>query len=188
MSTEIAIYQDEATRWGPNAREAMIAAAAARKRRIEETARATQRALAREAQERQERHQAALVTLRVAKVAERARETPRKVSIVIEPHINTSHMRYLRAQRIVLAVAENYGVQARKIFLGDRNQYLALCRHVAIYEVERVTKWSKKKVGRFFHRDHSSVHHAMGKVIKLAAEDEAFRNRLALIEGVIAEI
>lgn len=80
---------------------------------------------------------------------------------------------------IILAAAEHYGVTVDQIKGNRRTKHLALARQVAMYLVRQTLGLSLKEIGLSFGgKDHTTVIHAVEKVERLRAQDEAFAAQL----------
>lgn len=65
---------------------------------------------------------------------------------------------------IVSLVALKHGVMQREILGRGRTRGVVAARHEAMALVYRHTQASMPAVGRYFDRDHSSIHHALTKL------------------------
>lgn len=79
------------------------------------------------------------------------------------------------ARRIIIAVANEYGLKEGDICSTRRMENLVIPRHIAMYLAKAITKRSFPEVGRRFGgRDHTTVLHACRKIEKMMAESESF--------------
>lgn len=98
------------------------------------------------------------------------------ISIIDPGNIPTAVM----VERIIAAVAEEYGVSTSDILSKKKTENITNARHAAIYLVKRMTGSTLKSIGETFKRDHSTVLSACNKVeinikTKKGAEDDINR-------------
>ena len=70
------------------------------------------------------------------------------------------------------AVCEAFGIDATDMASRTRDWRISRPRQVAMYLARELTPWSYPNLGRFFHRDHSTVIHAIQQVDKRIAESK----------------
>lgn len=62
---------------------------------------------------------------------------------------------------ILAEVCAQYGVSANEMFSLRRERRIVIARWEAMLRIRNETSASYPQIGRFFHRDHTSVMHAM---------------------------
>jgi len=87
--------------------------------------------------------------------------------------------------RIVEAVARHFAVPADTILVVTREHRAVRARQVAWWLARRLLKRSYPKLGRSFHRDHSSIVYGVQVVEALRAVDAGFAATLASLERAI---
>lgn len=89
------------------------------------------------------------------------------------------------SQRILRAVADEFGLNAREMTSGIREQRFVDARFVAVGILLEMTEMSLPAIGRRMGgRDHTTMIHARKKAEALFAE-EAFRNRVDQIKAAV---
>jgi chromosomal replication initiation ATPase DnaA len=71
------------------------------------------------------------------------------------------------AKKILGEVAARFGFTAADILSEMRTKELCFARHTAMLEVLEATRWTYSRLGRFFHRDHSTCMHGVSKMRRL---------------------
>lgn len=81
----------------------------------------------------------------------------------------------VRPKHIVQAVAAAAGISEQELLGEHRYGPLTLARHAAMWLIKkRLPECSFNQIGRLFHRDHTSVYHAVRRIGKLCeANDNA---------------
>jgi chromosomal replication initiator protein len=162
MSTELVIWQDEATRWGPYPREAMITAHKARERRLREADRQAVAAMETAVKERATERARRLEALRLERIAEQQAALARYVEETgVAPEAIQTSINVARG--IVRKVAIEFQTSPATIFGRQRDSATVRARHTAIARVAESVNWSLPRIGRFFKRDHTTILHALRK-------------------------
>ena len=95
----------------------------------------------------------------------RAREISRQMSEAqaLLAIINTDGVKWpvANAKHIVATVAAEHGVTVKDIMGDCRTKGIVEARHEAMREVKKETGWSTTRIGVFFHRDRTSIMHAL---------------------------
>lgn len=179
----LVIYQDEASKWGPNPLRAMYEAKKERDRKwareAAEAAKEAERLNWNSAVEQEARRQRALAlaaeekALQAAAKAERVRAAKERI-----PWDNFTLMRDLVAR-----VAKAYDVTPDAIY-GQRRSppELIMARHIAVYLVCVNTEWSLPRIARFFNRDHTTCLFARDKITSMITHDADLAHTVALLE------
>lgn len=87
----------------------------------------------------------------------------------LEPAFDHCPTPHAKATAVLRDVANRNGVPVEEILGSRRTSRVAKARHEAIWRVKNATNWSLPRVGRMFHRDHSSVLHAIRRMETLRA-------------------
>lgn len=88
-------------------------------------------------------------------------------------------------RRIQLAVAAEFHVPMRAMTTARRGSSVARPRQVAMYLSQRLTDYSLPQIGRRFHRDHTTVMHAVRAVEDRCAADPDFLERVTRLEVML---
>lgn len=80
-----------------------------------------------------------------------------------------------------------YGIAIEQIYSKRRDRDIVTCRHLSMYFIRRYTKMSLKSIGERFGRDHTTVIHAIGSVVKFMDIEEDYRKEVICIEEKINE-
>lgn len=84
--------------------------------------------------------------------------------------------------KIKAAVARDFGVSVLDIDSARRTAKIVLPRQVAMYLCQKFSRHSLEEIGRRFGgRDHSSVHHSVGKMESVLPADQALFARVNAI-------
>lgn len=78
----------------------------------------------------------------------------------------------VRIKDIQVAVAEYYRINPREMLTGRKAIYLARPRQVAMYLAKLLTKRSLTEIGLAFHKDHTTVIHALRRIEELIKHDD----------------
>ena len=70
------------------------------------------------------------------------------------------------AKRLVAAVAAEHGVTVNDIMGECRTKGIVEARWEAMRAVKKETGWSTTRIGAFFHRDHTTVMHALDHALR----------------------
>jgi chromosomal replication initiation ATPase DnaA len=84
----------------------------------------------------------------------------------------------LTTDKIIRVVAKHYGVCRDEIVTLRRCGRAPEARHVAMYLARRLTGQTFPQLGRIFHRDHSSVVHAIKKIGRNSETDQVLADLL----------
>ncbi len=79
-------------------------------------------------------------------------------------------------QESIDKVVEMYNVPIEILKSPTRKRDVVLPRHVAMCALYVLHRWSFKKVGNYFNRDHTTVIHAVQMIKDLSQTDEIIRN------------
>lgn len=91
-----------------------------------------------------------------------------------------------RMQTIRKIVCENYGIDATAMDSYCHAVKVTMPRQIAMYLCRKMTTNSLPQIGRrFANRDHTTVLHAVKKIAEMRAKDEAFNQKLAVLENTI---
>jgi len=90
-----------------------------------------------------------------------------------------------RCAAIIKLCAERFGFSASEILSGRRKRPLTRARQAAMWICHEATARSFPELGRAFHRDHTTILHAIRLVPQHMAADPAWRDK---VMGVLAEI
>lgn len=74
------------------------------------------------------------------------------------------------AQLIIYNVALKHGLTYADIMGRSRKADIVTARHEAMYELRQTGKYTLPQIGRFMHRDHTTILHACRKMKKTLAE------------------
>ena len=169
MSTELTIIQDEATRWGPDPRGAMIAAHKERRRRESEAARKA--AIEIKAQSHMERaYREGQAVLAVLEAKRKARENriiaAAEAAHAIEKEKEGGIMAARDKVRLIRnLVAAYFDIAVRGLVSHRRSpKELIVARHIAIYLAVTHTGMSMPKIGKLFFRDHTTILYARDEI------------------------
>ena len=181
MSQHLTIIQDEATRWGPDPRSAMIAAAKDRKRRLEQGAAYARQELQREYVERAAKaNKLQEIARRAALEARTEREavTPRKPFAVTE----------IYAVDIIRIICAEYNISSKNIFQKTKIPEICEVRNICIYEIRRLARWSYPKTAQFMHKDQSTIRHSFMTTVDALKSNPDFNKRIDKIEDMLSRI
>lgn len=88
--------------------------------------------------------------------------------------------------RIQRSVAEQFGIRVADMFSKRRPANIARARQVAMYFAKELTQKSFPEIGEAFGgRDHTTVMHAVKRVIELRQHDAEFNRQLHLVEQAL---
>jgi chromosomal replication initiator protein len=88
--------------------------------------------------------------------------------------------------RIIAAVADQFGVDEDRLLSHDRSRQVALPRQVAMYLIREGTDASLPKIGEVLGgRDHTTVMYGLDKIAGLLETDEALRRQVAAIRETL---
>lgn len=82
-------------------------------------------------------------------------------------------------------VADYYRIPVEEMTSVSRAQGVSRPRQVAMYLSAHLTRQSTKSIGRRFHRDHTTVIHAVRQVEKLRQDDVEFDADVRALEGML---
>lgn len=80
-------------------------------------------------------------------------------------------------------VAKMMGVSLPELYSARRHKTLVAARHAAIWLSARCTPYPLAVIGRHFHRDHTTIQHALDQINKRRAEDAALAARLDRLQA-----
>ncbi|MES2348972.1 MAG: helix-turn-helix domain-containing protein [Pseudomonadota bacterium] len=90
---------------------------------------------------------------------------------------------------LVLAiVSEHFGVSREVILSKDRHAQYVLPRHVAMYLLRTRYGYSFPRLGRYFHRDHTSVMYAVEQVANMTMDNQSDQEWLDEIRSTILRV
>lgn len=92
-----------------------------------------------------------------------------------------ANARRITIEEIQRRTAEHFGVRQRDMTSSRRSRSIARPRQVAIWLCKQLTPRSLPEIGARFHRDHTTVIHAIRKVDELRVEDPAFAEDVDLL-------
>jgi chromosomal replication initiation ATPase DnaA len=125
----------------------------------------------RQAKEAKEEARRSLVAYRERNRLERLTEAEEaireKQRLAREVLLQYQATRPSEAKKILGEVAARFGFTADDILSEMRTKQLCFARHTAMLEVLEATKWTYSRLGRFFHRDHSTCMHGVSKMRRL---------------------
>ena len=88
--------------------------------------------------------------------------------------------------RIIAAVAEQFGVDEDRLLSTDRTRQVALPRQVAMFLIREGTDASLPKIGEVLGgRDHTTVMYGLDKIASLLETDEGLRRQVAAIREAL---
>ncbi len=88
----------------------------------------------------------------------------------------------LSPDRIIAAVASQFGVDEDQLLSRDRSQQIALPRQVAMYLIREETDASLPQIGEVLGgRDHTTVMYGCGKIADLLETDESIRRQVMAV-------
>lgn len=82
--------------------------------------------------------------------------------------------RKISVEEIQRRVAERYGIRLADMLSHRRARVVARPRQIAMYLCKTLTQKSLPEIGRRFHRDHTTVMHAVKRVTELRSTDSVF--------------
>ncbi|MDY3331830.1 MAG: chromosomal replication initiator protein DnaA [Pelistega sp.] len=92
----------------------------------------------------------------------------------------------ITVENIQKTVADFYKIRVADIYSKSRKADIVRIRHVAMYLAKELTRKSLPELGQAFGgRDHSTIHHAVEKVIKLRATDRELNHDLHVLEQTL---
>ena len=111
------------------------------------------------------------------------------ISYYALPGLKTKHVFRMFARHtlefVEALVVDYYEVKAEVLYSKKRDRHFLTPRHVSMFLMRKYTAYSLKDIGKRFHRDHTSVMHAVKKVEDLMETDESMRRDVQLIENAI---
>ncbi len=97
------------------------------------------------------------------------------------------HERVTATARIVVVVAEFYGLDFEDVLGDTRTWRVSAARKASMWLCRAIYGWEFNSIGKLFQRDHSTVMTDIGSVTKEAEGDPAFQRRLVrLAQSVVA--
>jgi chromosomal replication initiator protein len=90
-------------------------------------------------------------------------------------------------EEIQKKVAEYYKIRIADLRSPRRSVGIVRPRQVAMYLSKQLTTRSLPEIGRMFHRDHTTVIHAVRRVEELAQSDTVLRNDVDLLRRVLED-
>lgn len=92
----------------------------------------------------------------------------------------------ITVENIQKTVADFYKIKVADIYSKSRRANVVRVRHVAMYLAKELTRKSLPELGQAFGgRDHSTVHHAVEKIIELRAKDRELNHELHVLEQTL---
>lgn len=82
---------------------------------------------------------------------------------------------------IIESVCSVYGISLGEIKGDNRRAYICEARHLSMYLIAKKYGLGPTQVSRYFNHSHSTVIHAMKKVIEYYETDKHFRARVASV-------
>ncbi len=102
--------------------------------------------------------------------------------------IQRAEARPVRIDDILKAVSQLYGVPKTELLSSRRAQSVVRPRQIGMYLAKKLTSRSLPEIGRRFGgRDHSTVLHAVRKIEKLLAQDEALQQEVNLLTRILKD-
>lgn len=96
------------------------------------------------------------------------------------------HKRLVDFERIVSCIKKHFPYSLDDLRSKNRNKELALARHLTMYFMKQLTDKSLRMIGDYMGgRDHSTVMHALEKVVEQLAKDELFGQKIKMMEQEI---
>lgn len=102
-------------------------------------------------------------------------EAPEKAVVDAGALIGALQLDAAKAAEIVDMVSNLTGVSVKAIKGEERPARIVDARQKAIWAVKTLTHWSGPRVGRFFDRDHTTIHHAIRRLEDRASRDADLR-------------
>ena len=97
-----------------------------------------------------------------------------------------AHDRRVTIEEIQKRVAEHWGLRVTDMTSSRRSRTVARPRQVAMYLSKQFTDRSLPEIGRMFgNRDHTTVMHAVSRVIELMEADPEFKEQVGLMQGLL---
>ncbi len=97
-----------------------------------------------------------------------------------------AHDRRVTIEEIQRKVAEQFNIRLTDMMSARRARAVARPRQVAMYLAKQLTSRSLPEIGRKFgNRDHTTVMHAVARVVELMAADSEFRERVELLRRML---
>ncbi len=97
-----------------------------------------------------------------------------------------SHDRRVTIEEIQKKVAEHFSIRLTDMSSARRARAVARPRQVAMYLAKQLTSRSLPEIGRKFgNRDHTTVMHAVQRVIELMEQDTEFQERVELLRKML---
>ncbi|MCL2772632.1 MAG: chromosomal replication initiator protein DnaA [Oscillospiraceae bacterium] len=81
-------------------------------------------------------------------------------------------------EKILSLVAQTFGVPLDELKGRKRTKEVALARNVAIYIIRKITDLSLPATGRFFDRDHSTIHSAVTTIAEEVKTNNTLNNQI----------
>ncbi len=92
----------------------------------------------------------------------------------------------ITVENIQKTVADFYKIKVADIYSKSRRANIVRVRHVAMYLAKELTRKSLPELGQAFGgRDHSTVHHAVERIIELRATDRELNQELHVLEQTL---
>ena len=92
----------------------------------------------------------------------------------------------ITVENIQKTVADFYKIKVADIYSKSRRANIVRVRHVAMYLAKELTRKSLPELGQAFGgRDHSTVHHAVERIIELRATDRELNHELHVLEQTL---
>lgn len=92
----------------------------------------------------------------------------------------------ITVENIQKTVADFYKIRVPDIYSKSRKANIVRVRHIAMYLAKELTRKSLPELGEAFGgRDHSTVHHAVEKIIELRATDRELNHDLHVLEQTL---
>jgi chromosomal replication initiator protein len=90
------------------------------------------------------------------------------------------------AVAIVETICEEYSFEIQAILGKSRTQPLTLARQMCMVLIHELTGWSLPLVADHFKRDHTTVLHAITRVLELRKEDPEFEVEYQRIKDIVS--
>lgn len=95
-------------------------------------------------------------------------------------------MSRIRIASVQVAVARYYGSKLDEMLSDVRQREVAWPRQVAMYLARELTGQSYPLIGKWFHRDHSTVLHGVRQVARRAEKSQTLRKELDTLMKMLA--
>ena len=86
-------------------------------------------------------------------------------------------------EELVKVVANHFKISTAILKSKDRVQNIAKARHIAMYLSKHILHISQRDIGEYFNRKHTSVRHAINKVISSMKSDPEYNKDVRAIEN-----